>query len=440
MATGLKRFLFSITLMALLLAGGMMIAGWLHATKPPAQRTGELPSPPLVKLRTVAEEDIQEYFTGYGSARAEADAVLAAEVTGVVVEVAKGLNDGAHVEAAQLLVRIDDRQYRQQLVRAEAVAANLEARIGQLDVEKANVARLAAVAEQEVEVNRSELNRLAGLFEKELAARKEYDFARLAYQRSRRQLLAYRNQIDLIVPRRAALDASRTAQVAGVQLAKLDVERCRITAPFAGEVVWVSVDVGDHLLVGGEILRLISTRLIEVPIELPASVRPRVEVGTHCRLEADSMPGMHWDGVVARIAPMTDAQSRTFAAYVDVDNDMHQTPLVPGCFLAARVEGPMLRRVLAVPRGVVVGDHVYVVNDDVVHARAIRVDRYVGEQAVVTGDLKPGDQLVLTNLDVLYDGAEVRVESHQRGTNPTPGPGGNGDARQHKAVTAGGER
>ena len=149
---------------------------------------------------------------------------------------------------------------------------------------------------------------------------------------------------------------------------------------------------------------------------------------------------MHWDGVVARIAPLADARSRTFAAYVDVDNDKHQTPLVPGCFLTARVEGPLLKRVVAVPRGAVVGDHVYVVNDDVIHVRAIHVDRYVGERAVVTGDLKPGDQLVLTNLDALYEGVEVRVESHQLGTNSTSGPGAHGDARRHEAVTAGGER
>ncbi len=439
MRTGLRKFLLSIALIVVVLVGGTMIAGWLHATRAPAERSGERPLPPLVNVRTVAREDIREYFTGYGTARAEVDALLAAEVYGLVVEVAKGVNDGAHVEAAQLLVRIDDRQYQQQLARAEAVAAELQARTDQLDVEKANIARLATIAEQEVEVNRNELSRVTGLFEKEQASKKEYDFARLAYQQSRRQLLVYKNQIDLIAPRRAGLEASLAARTADAQLAKLDIERCRIIAPFAGEVVWVSADVGDHLLIGGQILRLISTRLVEVPIELPASVRPRVEVGARCRLEADSMPGVYWDGVVARIAPSVDVQSRTFAAYVEVDNDTQPTPLLPGYFLTARVEGPMLKQVVAVPRGAVVEGHVYVVNDGVVHARAIHVDRCVGERAVVTGDLNPGDQLVLTNLDVLCDGAEVRVEPGARAAKPKAAPGGSGDSRRQEAATAGGK-
>lgn len=424
MATGFRRFVLSVALIIALLAGGVMVAGWLHATKPPAERSTAPPLPPLVRARTVEREDVPEFFVGYGTARADADAVLAAEVPGVVVAVAPGLKDGAHVEAGQLLVGIDDRRYRQQSARAEAVAADVKTNIEQLEVEKANIARLADIAEQEVELNRTEVQRLGALYEQEQAASKEYDFARLALQQSRRQYLAYRNQIDLIAPRRAALEATYAARLADVELARLDVERCSITAPFTGEVVAVSVDVGDYLLIGKEIVRVLSTRLVEVPVELPASVRPRVKVGAQCRLEADTMPGNVWDGVVARIAPLADAQSRTFAVYIEVDNDTQETPLVPGHFLTARVEGPVWPQVVAVPRGAIVDDHVYVVNDDVVHLRKIYITRVIGEQAIVEGELQPGDRLVLTNLDVLADGAAVRVDTHPPGAPPPVPPGG----------------
>jgi len=399
-----------------------------------------LPPPLLVNVRTVAEEDVQEYFTGYGSARAKTDVLLAAEVHGLVVEVAEGLNDGVHVEAGQLLVRIDDRQYFQQLARAEAAVADLDAQIDQLDVERTNIARLAAIAEQEVEVNRSELARVASLYEEEQAAKKEFDFARLALQQSRRQLLGYQNQIDLIAPRHAMLEALQAARTADAELGKLDVERCRITAPFSGQVESVSVDVGDHLMVGAEVLRLIATRLIEVPIELPASVHPRLEIGANCRLEADSMPGTRWNGKVARIAPSTDTKSRTFAAYVEVDNDKQQTALVPGYFVTARVEGPMLRQVMAIPRGAIVGNEVYVVNNHVVHARTIDVDKYVGERAVVRGDLAPGDPLALTNLDALHDGMTVRIGTGVDWQDAAASPTRAEDSPGGGTVTGGGGR
>ena len=440
MARGFRKFLLSVGLIGFLLAGGVMIAGWLYSTKPPPVRTAEPPLPPLVKVRTMVPEDIQEYFIGYGTARAKVDAVLAAEVRGVVVQIAEGLDDGVHVEAGQLLARIDDRQYRQHVSRTEAMMAELEAQIVQLDVEEANIARLMAISEQEVEVNRNELHRVAGLFEKQQAAKKEYDFARLAYQQSRRQHVAYQNQLDLIAPRRTAFQASLKARRADAELAALDVERCRITAPFAGEVESVSVDMGDHLHVGGEILRLLSIRVVEIPIQLAASVRWMVAVGARCRLEADSMPGVYWNGVVARIAPSADAQSRTFAAYVEADNDRQLTPLVPGTFVTARVEGPLRKQVLAVPRGVVLESHVFVVNDNRVHVRPVQVDRYVGDLALVTGELKPGDDVVLTNLDVLSEGSVVRVARVPSGSDRTAPEGGNVITRRPEMSTPGGDR
>lgn len=410
MAPGFRRFLFSSCVIVILLTGGGVTAGWLLSTKPKALQTDELRLPLLVKVHLVSLEDKQEFFTGYGTARAEVDASLASEVRGVVVEIAQGLDEGSHVEKGQLLVRIDDRQYQQRFSRAQALADNLLAQTHQLDVEKANIARLIAISDSEVEVNRNELRRLAGLFENGVASKKEYDFARLAHQRSRRQLVTYRNQSDLVDPRRASMEAQHAAGVADAELAKLDIERCQIRAPFTGEVVNVSVDVGDHVLLGGEVLQLISTKMIEVPIELPASVRSRVVVGAKCRLETDSQPGTYWDGRLARIAPVADPQSRTFSVYVEVDNDVQDTPLVPGSFLTARVEGPMLRQVMAIPRGALVGHLVYVVNDEQVHTRNVHVDRLVDEWAIVTGELNPGEWLVVTNLDALSEGLKVRLQ------------------------------
>jgi len=66
------------------------------------------------------------------------------------------------------------------------------------------------------------------------------------------------------------LEASRSALLADAELAKLDVERCRVTAPFTGEVVSVSVDVGATKVRPPTILKpaeMISTLVL--PIKPP---------------------------------------------------------------------------------------------------------------------------------------------------------------------------
>ncbi len=413
MAFPLRKTAVTVVLIVIPISAAALVTWWLYQTRPSAQRSDVSAMPPMVSVHRVAAEDIPEVFVGYGSARADLQATLTAEVNGVIIEVTEGLDEGTEVEDQQLLLRIDDREYQQQLARAESLAAEVEARIDQLVVEKANTEKLLAIAQQEVDVNRDELERLKDLFELNRASKREVDFARLDYQRSRREAQTYDNQIALIEPRRKSLEATRNSHLADAERARLMIEKCRVTAPFAGHVERMSVNIGDRVMPGTELLQLVDTSVVEIPIELPASARPRVEVGAECRLDVESLSSVTWHGHVSRISPVADPRSRTFSAYIEVDNADQETPLVPGYFVAARVAGPLLTQVLAVPRGAVLDGRVYVANDNVAHTRAVRVDRYIGDRAVVRGDLKSGDRVIVTNLDTLSDGTSVRVEAVQ---------------------------
>ena len=432
MAFPFRKTAVSIILIVVPLCAATLAFRWLYATRPHAEHSDVVVPPPLVQVHRVAVEDIPETFVGYGTARAALEATLTAEVSGVVVEVADGLDDGADVERAQPLIRVDDREYRQQLARAESLAAEVEARILQLNVERSNTEKLLGIAEEEVRVNREELDRLKNLFEVDQASKREVDFARLDYQRSRREAQNYANQIALIEPRRSSLQATRNSHLADAERARLIVEKCCVTAPFAGQVERMSVHIGDRVMPGSEILHLVATRLIEVPIELPASVRPRVEPGAACRLDIASLPDVEWEGSVSRISPVADPRSRTFAAYIEVDNAEQKPPLVPGYFVTAHVAGPPLKQVLAVPRGAVLDGFLFVANDNVAHTRSIRVERRIKERVVVNGDLMPGDLVITTNLDNLFDGAQVRVEPGQLAR-----PEGSGPANETDMIVTG---
>jgi multidrug efflux pump subunit AcrA (membrane-fusion protein) len=51
---------------------------------------------------------------------------------------------------------------------------------------------------------------------------------------------------------------------------------------------------------------------------------------------------------------------------------------------------------------------VFVVNDDKAHVRTVHVQALLGDRVVISGGVAPGDRVILTNLDVLYEGAPVR--------------------------------
>lgn len=409
--TGIEKFAVSALLIILLLGTGGGLAALLIKTAPEIPSSHVEPPPQLVETLALTPGDRVEWIVGYGSARADQVATLAAEVKSTVRERVGNLKAGVPVRKDQLLIRLDDREYQEQLRRARQLAAVDQAEIDQLQVERQNLEKLVAIAREKVKITASEEQRVRALFLEENAAESEYNVVKLAHQNSLQSLQDLENQIALIDPRKIRLEASRDARLGDAAVAELDVDRCRIVAPFDGQVEEVMVEVGDAVQPGTPILRVITTDRIEIPIELPVSVRSRVGLGAECMLTADSMPDVHWKGSISRIAPSADEQSRTFAAYVEVDNVRQDGALMPGYFLRAEVRGPTLENVLVIPRNVIVEGHVFVVDEDRARLREVTVSRTLRDEAVIAEGLRAGQQVIVTNLDVLYDGAPIRTKS-----------------------------
>lgn len=409
MKTGTVRAVRNTALILAFLLGGVGVGGWLYAVRTaPPEREFTAP-PPFVETMVVRSENVTDHFTGFGTAAAYASASVSAEVGSIVEERVDDVRAGVAVTAGQPLIRLDVRTFRYTLDQAVALAEMDAAALAELDVEERKTQQLLAIAEEEFRVATAEYERVGGLFEREQAAEKEMNVANLAYQAAKRVLQGYQRELALIAPRRERIEASRRAQLATAERARLDVARCTIAAPISGVVKDLSVDVGDRVAPGSPIATIVDLRRIEVPIRLPASSYADVRPGASCRLASESSNGSAWHGEVARIAPTIDEQTRTFAAYLVVDNTIQEHPLVPGMFVRAVVEGPTLYDVLLVPRGAIRGGHVFVAHDGLAQRRNVEVARVLGERAVIRAGVEDGESVILSNLDILAHGVSIRV-------------------------------
>lgn len=359
--------------------------------------------------------------------RADRTADLRAEVAGVVVEVVGDIEAGSVVRAQDSLIRLDDRQYEYEQSRALAEAAAAHARVEQLETSARNLERLRSIAQRELRIAEDEVSRLRGLIESDQAVKKELDVAKLAYERARRLLQGFENELALIAPTRAQVEASRRASEATAELARLNMERCVIKAPFDGAVEAVPVELGERVSIGTALVTLVDASHVEIAIRLPVSVRTRVFAGASCRVDIESAGDFSWTGTVDRIDPVADSDTRTFAVYVDVDNSDFECPLMPGSFVRGEIAGRAIADALIVPRGAIHGDSVFVLEGDVARQRSVMVERPLGERAVVRGDLRGGDLLILSNLDQLSDGAAVRASAEEPGTSADLVSSGSGE-------------
>lgn len=403
----LRTTLLSLTLSAGLLAasgGAFFLLVATRPTPPPAERPESLL---LVQVQRLEPQTIVEPVLGFGTARPFRAAWIAPQVAGQVVELAPGLRAGAQVEQGQLLVRIDDREYQQRLELARRQLAAEEVQLQAIEVEAENLARLIDIAQSELRIAEREYQRVLALFERQQAPQRELDLARQSYETARAALQRLDNDQRLLPTRRAWQAAQRGLRAAEVELARLDVERCRITAPFSGQVERLDVEVGERVGIGQQILRVVDPRRIEIPIELPVSMRDRVAAGRRCRLWLESRPEQIWEGSVARLAPVAQEQTRTFALFVEVDTQA-QRGLLPGMFVRAEIEGPTHAAAIVVPRGAIQDGCVFVYEDGAARRRPVRVVQHALAQSIVEG-LRPGETVITSNLDILRDGQPVRA-------------------------------
>lgn len=405
-----RKVVVSLILICGFLAIGSLGAWYLVENKQTAEKVERVEKPLAVHGTTAELRTIPEPMVGFGTARADVEATLSAEVGGEVVEIADTFKAGAPVTKGLLLVRIDEADYREQLRKAENLLAADDATLDRLNIEEENLKSLISIATAELAIAEREYHRLSGLHEQGAAASREFDLAESQWNAARRGLQTLERELATIAPTRASTKATKSAHEADVELAKLALQRTRIEAPFDGEIVSVHCERGETMMPGQAVVRLLDPRVIEIPLRLPAAKRPRISEGARAVMSLDSAPETAWTGRVVRISPEADQMTRTFELYVEVNNNEQAEPLRPGSFLRAQLEGNPLRDILAIPRGAIRDDRVYVAVDGRAAVRRVTVERTLLDDAIVRG-VSPGDVVITSNLDALYDGAPVSVSN-----------------------------
>ena len=94
------------------------------------------------------------------------------------------------------------------------------------------------------------------------------------------------------------------------------------------------------------------------------------------------------------------------------DSSGGRPPLLPGAFVEVLIEGAVLKNALAVPRDAVrEGNSVWLVEDGRLYIRSLDILRADKDFAYVASALQDGARIVVSSLDVVVDGMEVRTRA-----------------------------
>jgi len=245
---------------------------------------------------------------------------LSAQVTGYVRRVL--VDDFQRVKQGELLVEIEDDDYRARVAQAEADLLGAGAAIENLKAQKA--AQHAQVAEAEgaiaatqadVERTRLEAARQRTLLATTFGTRQKVEQADAEAQRfaatlARNQaaLDAQRRQLAVLDTQESQLRADVKAKQAMLDLAKINLGYTRIVAPVDGMVSERGVREGQYVHSATQVITVVPLDNVWVVGNYKETQLTHVAIGQNAEIRVDTFPGVVVNATVDSIAPASGAQ------------------------------------------------------------------------------------------------------------------------------------
>ncbi len=194
-----------------------------------------------------------------------------------------------------------------------------------------------------------------------------------------------------------------------LEQAEIQVERCRVLAPFDGRIEACHVEVGEFAHVGQPLVRLVDTQSLKARADVAERDIATLRPGMPVPIELTALPGVTVTGTVSFVAQTAHPASRTYALEMRIEPA--PTEARPGMIARAHIERGVIENAVIVPLSALLsrqGETIaFTVANGLAEQRVVRIGRHLGAEVVVESGLRPGDLLVLEGQRMLRDGTPV---------------------------------
>ena len=337
----------------IVILGGRIIEeqGRLAEAKKAAMKK-EVPAVRVITL-TLKPERLEDKINLPADIEPFEDLWVKAEVRGQVVSIP--VKEGRRVKKGQLLVKLDDRDYRSRLARIEANY------------------KLAG----------QDYKRMADLVKKNIAAE---------------------SKLDEIEARLEDLTAQRNE-------AQLSLDRTRITAPINGRLNEIKAKEGELLDVNQHVARILQFKKVKVTVGVPESDVAAVFDLNEAEVIIEALGNRKVKGEKIFLSRQPRTMARLYDLELMVPNPDGR--ILPGMFGRVELIKKVFSKALTVPLYAVItrGDErfVYVEKNGQAEKRLIKLGVLVGWQVHVEAGLNPGERVIVVGHRFLDDGQAVKV-------------------------------
>jgi len=408
-----KRLLFRWLLPLFIIALALLLWMLLLAGKPTHKKPQAKEKAWQVDVMKLQAETLTPSLTLYGKVESSALLKAAAPAAGVIEQLL--VQPGDVVQAGQLLLAMDQRDFISAQIRAQADVDDARAQLQEQALRQR--ANIQALQQEKVllRLAKQEVQRIERLKKNNLSSESALSDA---HEKLGRQQLAVINRqldVDRYSNMQQQLEAGLARAQATLQQAKLAIERSRVVADFAAVVVEVPVAQGDLVRSGDRLLSLYAPQSLRVRASIP--VRYQHELQQAMQSDISLHATAQLDGGSIRLSLLRLAGAASLSGidgYFSFIGDSADLRL--GNLLKLDLLRPPQANVFAVPFSAIYGNNrVFVLRD----GRMVAIDvESVGQydrpgqasQLLIRSvQIDSGDQLITTHLPNAQDGLKVKL-------------------------------
>ncbi len=200
---------------------------------------------------------------------------------------------------------------------------------------------------------------------------------------------------------------------ASVEMSRKNVSDCILKSPISGMVGGKNIERGAYIVPMGPVMTIYQIDNVLIKISVPENEISRIKKGERARVVVPALGNAEFTGCFEEIGAVANIISHTYDAKIRIANPQRQ--LKPGMVSNVFIAQAENHSVITVPAVAVSEDcgerFVYVVSADgkSVKKQAVKTGSYSRNNIIIRSGINPGDRVVVSGNQKLYDGAPVSV-------------------------------
>lgn len=287
-----------------------------------------------VKTELVKKGDLIKTISANGLVKAFKELEVVSNISGFISEVK--VYEGKYVFKGDLLIKLDDREYKIALSEAEASLLNAKIEYGFYAKEES-----VPIDTKKVDSIKVELDNLQKLFNDKKISEDEYlkekdklDLS-LIFTGAKRE--------DIILNKSGMTNAINT-----LNRAKLNLSYTEIFAPFSGVVANFNLVENKRVNVGEKLFDLLDVSRLKVEVGVLENEINKIMIGSKAKLKLNAVPDKIYHGKVIQINPLVDPETKICRVTIEImDKD---NSIKPGMFASVSIEAEIFKNRILIPK------------------------------------------------------------------------------------------